>query len=113
MTTQLSQPLLQPFTQSLTLEQVTRLAASGQASDVDYLMGCLDVEEFVACKLVDFGLSQVEARPGRLRIRHYLFNGTLIQRNYAALYFKRRGFTDTLDEAVALGCIDEIQAYAE
>jgi hypothetical protein len=53
----------------------------------------------------------VKTDEGADRIRHYLFQGAQIQRNYAALYFKRRDEMAPLHEAVAQGKIDEIQAY--
>jgi hypothetical protein len=36
-----------------------------------------------------------------------------IQRNYAALYFKRRGAKNILKEAVKQGCIDKLQAFSK
>lgn len=47
---------------------------------------------------------------GVARIDHYLFEGTQRQRNYAALYFKRRGDLPRLARAVAAGAVDETQA---
>lgn len=97
----------------LTLDAVTLLAATGRACDVDTLMQRLDDRaSFTECKLIDHALGLVEARAGRQRIYHYLFAGNPIQRNYAALFFKRRGATDILAEAVAAGAIDTVQAYA-
>ena len=102
------------------LNSLTRYAAfvatgnSGLSADVDALMAALVAQDDIATtRLVDFALSLVETPPGRQRIRHYLFNGARIQRNYAALYFKRRGWLDVLDEAVALGLIDNLQAYSK
>ncbi|BAY74514.1 GUN4 domain protein [Nostoc linckia NIES-25] len=63
--------------------------------------------------LVDFTLGLVDTPQGQDRIRHYLFNGTQIQRNYAALYFKRRGAKNILKEAVNQGCIDKLQAFSK
>ena len=89
------------------------LGTSAKREDVDYLMNALTrQDDFATSRLVDFALSLVDTREGKQRIRHYLFNGEQRQRNYAALYFKRKGYTDVLDEAVALGKIDHIQAYA-
>ncbi len=68
-------------------------------------------DDFATSRLVDFALGLVDTREGKLRIRDYLFNGVQQQRNYAALYFKRRGWTDLLDEAVRQGKIDHLQAY--
>jgi hypothetical protein len=88
------------------------LGRSGAAADVDTLM--LNLHErvdFTTTRLVDFALSLVKTDEGADRIRHYLFQGAQIQRNYAALYFKRRDEMAPLHEAVAQGKIDEIQAY--
>jgi len=97
----------------LTLDAVTLLATTGRTCDVDALMQRLDDRaSFTECKLIDHALGLVEARAGRQRIHHYLYAGNPIQRNYAALFFKRRGATDILTEAVAAGAIDAVQAYA-
>jgi hypothetical protein len=89
------------------------LGKSGAAADVDALMHALHThDDFATSRLVDFALGLVDTREGDGRLRHYLFHGAPIQRNYAALYFKRRGRTALLDEAVAQGKIDATQAYA-
>jgi hypothetical protein len=86
---------------------------AGKPEDVDRLMEALAKNDDLATtKLVDYALGLVDTRDGRVRLRHYLFNGSQQQRNYAALYFKRRGQVDLLDEAVVLGMIDEKQAYS-
>ncbi|CUS04528.2 Transcriptional regulator, MarR family (fragment) [Candidatus Promineifilum breve] len=88
------------------------LGQSGAAPDIDTLMGHLHEQvDFATTRLVDFALGLVDTHEGAGRIRHYLFHGGLIQRNYAALYFKRRQEMALLHEAVAQGKIDEIQAY--
>lgn len=86
---------------------------SGAASDVDILMSHLHEHvDFATTRLVDFSLSLVVTVEGTGRIHHYLFHGVQIQRNYAALYFKRLGEMALLHEAVAQGKIDEVQAYS-
>ena len=60
-------------------------------------------DDLATYKLVDYAISHVSTSVGLQRLRHYLFHGLLPQRNYAALYFKRRGFTDTLREALSQG----------
>ncbi len=91
----------------------TALGRSGAAADVDALMIHLHEQvDFATTRLVDFALGLVETIEGAGRIRHYLFHGGQIQRNYAALYFKRRDEFAPLHEAVAQGKIDEIQAYS-
>jgi hypothetical protein len=98
---------------TLTLDQVTLLATTGRACDIDALMQRLDDHaSFTECKLIDHALNLVETREGRQRIYHYLFAGDAIQRNYAALFFKRRNATEILVDAVEAGAIDIVQAYA-
>ena len=97
----------------LTLTALERRARSGNLSDIDYLMENLEVSQsFLNCKMIDYALGQVSSREGAERIKHYLFNGSQMQRNCAALYFKRLGATLVIDEAFQQGCIDEIQAYS-
>lgn len=89
------------------------LGRSGAARDVDILMHALVAGEDIATsRLVDFALGLVETREGRERLRHYLFEGNAQQRNYAALYFKRRNVTYYLEEALAAGKIDWHQAFS-
>ncbi len=96
-----------------TLDDLKQRATSGRASDVDFLMEHLEWSHtFSRCKVIDFALSLVSSAEGQARLGHFLFNGSQIQRNYAALYFKRRGDAQLVDEAVQCGCIDEIQAYS-
>jgi hypothetical protein len=64
-------------------------------------------------KLIDYALGLVRNLDGQLQIEYYLFNGTLVQRNYAALYFKRIGADKILAEAVEMGCVDSIQAFSK
>ena len=86
---------------------------SGRPADVDLLMDALaSRDDLATTRLVDYALSLVDTRVGRQRLNHYLFNGTQVQRNYAALYFKRRGLVGPLDEAIAQGKIDREQAYS-
>ena len=90
----------------------TALGKSGAAADVDALMVHLHERvDFTTTRLVDFALSLVKTDEGAGRIQFYLFHGAQIQRNYAALYFKRLDEMALLNEAVAQGKIDEIQAY--
>ena len=90
----------------------TALGRSGTVVDVDSLMHHLHERvDFTTTRLVDYALGLVETQEGADRIRHYLFNGAQIQRNYAALYFKRRDEMALLHEAVTRGKIDEIQAF--
>lgn len=89
-------------------------ARSGRTEDIDFLMGHLDMSRnFSLCKQIDYALGLVSSQEGRTRIRYFLFNGgSQIQRNYAALYFKRRGAIYLLEEAFQQGCIDSTQAFS-
>lgn len=85
----------------------------GSEVDVDYIMGHLTKDSSLAMTLyLDFALSIVENPDGIKRLEHYLFNGTLIQRNYSALFFNRRLDYEIVERAFKEGRIDEIQAFA-
>jgi hypothetical protein len=89
------------------------IGTSGRKEDVDYLMAVLEaMDDIATSKLVDFALSLVITREGIDRICYYLFNGTQGQRNYAALFLKRKGWVDYLVEAVEKGKIDRDQAFS-
>lgn len=91
----------------------TRLGYEGYAEHVDYLVSLLtDNVDFGTTRLVDYALDLVRNDEGIMRIRHYLFNGTQIQRNYCTLYFSRHGQWDIVKKAYDMGLIDYIQAYA-
>jgi hypothetical protein len=100
--------------QALTLINLKQRAQSGRMTDVDYLMKNLDTNKtFTGYKLIDFALTLVSTDEGRDRIEYFLFNGSQVQRNYAALYFNRRGEWKVLDMAVQRGCVDSLQAYSK
>ncbi len=87
---------------------------AGQSEDVDRLMGQLAAgTDLATIKLADYALSLISTRAGREKLLEYLFTGIPIQRNYAALYFKRRGaYQERLDEAVRQGLVDAELVYA-
>jgi hypothetical protein len=88
-------------------------AESGTAKDIDYIMGKLSNESTLAdTKFVDFALGLVTSSDGFEQIKYYLFNGTLMQRNYASLYFNRLGEWKYVKEANEKGLIDDTQAFA-
>lgn len=88
-------------------------AKAGRPIDVDYIMNNLTVESSLAMtRYIDFALSLVENSEGIMRIEYYLFNGTLIQRNYASLFLNRLGEWKPVKKAYELGLIDEVQAYS-
>lgn len=95
-------------------DEFVSMGQSGKTSDVDYLMSTLEEQYDIAnFKLVDYALGLVRTKIGTDRIKYYLFSGTKIQRNYAALYFKRAGEKGILIEAMNLGCIDRVQALSK
>lgn len=88
-------------------------AVNGSSADVDYIMDNLTVDStFAMTRYVDFALSLVEKSEGIERIKYYLFNGTLIQRNYASLFLNRLGEWEPVKQAYEQGLIDETQAYS-
>ena len=108
------QEALQEYQKSSRYDVFVAMGRTGGVSDVDALMESLENEQNTATtKLVDYTLGLVNTNEAKDRIRHYLFNGTQIQRNYAALYFKRKGAKDILIEAVQQGCIDRVQAFSK
>ena len=101
-------------TSLIPLEELSNFGRSGQPADVDHLMAVLMQQNLLAVtKSVDYALSLVQTESGMERIRFYLIHGEPIQRNYAALFFKRLGREEILARAVALGKIDPIQAFSK
>lgn len=89
-------------------------ANTGRAENITYLMETLETaRSFAQCKIIDYALGLVVSAEGREAIKNYLFNGSPVQRNYAALYFKRLGNRTLINRAVQQGCIDEIQGYSK
>lgn len=81
-----------------------------KVNPVDEIMNSLkDAETIGECKLLDHKLSQIYNEDSR--IQHYLFYGNQRQRNYAALYFKRKGNMNLLKQAYDQGKIDRTQAF--
>ncbi len=96
------------------MTEIAQRAKNSTDADIDFLMKMLTEEtSFAVCKTIDFALGLVNTKAGCLRIRYYLFNGNPVQRNYAALYFKRRGNERILEKAIGLQCIDEKQAKSQ
>lgn len=95
------------------LRELIERAERGNEADVDYIMSHLTNNSTLAMtRYVDYALSLVENQKGVNRLEYYLFNGTLIQRNYSSLFFNRRLDYDIVKRAYKEGRIDEIQAYA-
>lgn len=95
------------------LQELIDKARKGSPEDIDSIMGHLtDDPSFATTRFVDFALSLVDTPDGFGQIKHYLFNGSQIQRNYASLYLNRAGEWELVKEAFSRGLIDEIQAFA-
>ncbi len=95
------------------LGELIARAESGYEDDVDYIMSHLTNNSSLATtRFVDYSLSFVVNAKGILQLEYYLFNGTLIQRNYSSLFFNRRLDYDIVLRAFKEGRIDEIQAFA-
>ena len=100
-------------TYNLSLSEIVKKIDNGSASDIDYFMSILTNESSIeTIKIIDFALSQVRSSDGVKQIKYYLFNGTKIQRSYAALYFKRHQKFEILKQAVKENCIDNIQTFS-
>ncbi len=70
------------------LGELIERAERGTAEDVDYIISHLtDASSLAMTRYVDYALSLMENPEGVLRLEYYLFNGTLIQRNYCCLFF--------------------------
>jgi len=96
----------------LLAELITK-AERGNVHDIDFIMSFLTAESSLAeTRFVDFALSLVETQEGFDRVTHYLFHGSLIQRNYASLYLNRLGERKSVKLAYEQGLIDEVQAFA-
>ncbi|KYG72900.1 hypothetical protein [Roseivirga echinicomitans] len=95
------------------LGELIERAERGNEEDVDYVISHLtDNSTLAMTRYVDFALSLVENQKGISRLEYYLFNGTLIQRNYCCLFFNRRLDYELVDRAFRAGLIDEIQAFS-
>lgn len=95
------------------LQELIDYAESGCGSDVDAIFENLTIESsFAETRFVDFALSMVSNPEGIKQIKHYLFKGTQIQRNYACLFFNRLGEYQDVEKAFQEGLIDEAQAFS-
>jgi hypothetical protein len=95
------------------LQELIEKAETGEAADVDFIMGHLNHDStFELTRYVDFALGLVINENGISRIEHYLFNGSLIQRNYSSLFFNRRLDYEIVLKAFSQGLIDEVQAFS-
>ena len=88
-------------------------ASNGSKDDIDFIMAHLtDESNFKMTRFVDYALSLVNNPEGVDRIVHFLFRGSLIQRNYSSLYLNRIGLWKPVRDAFDEGLIDEVQAFS-
>ncbi len=94
------------------LRELIEYALEGSMKNIDYIFSHLNKDsDLELTRYVDFALSVVENEEGLERMEYYLFNGTLIQRNYASLFFNRNGDYDLIEKANKMGLIDDLQAF--
>jgi hypothetical protein len=95
------------------IQSLQKWGRRGTVKDVDRIMQVLlSYDDMATIKTVDFALDLVRNPDGVHQIHYYLFNGRPRQRNYAALWCKRRRQTGFLDQAYKKGLVDENQAFA-
>lgn len=95
------------------LEYYIKLAKEGSKASIDEIMRRLNQCATIAeSKFIDFALGHIDSAEGMEVMKHYLFHGTQIQRNYCTLYFSRRDDYKLVREAYNKGLIDERQAFS-
>ena len=104
------------FTESSPLKDLSffiEKAKVGSKNHIDEIMAHLDRNtDFVTTRNIDYSLSLVENRLGIKRIKYYLFRGNQVQRNYACLFFNRKGEKRIIRRAYRRGKIDSLQAFS-
>jgi len=99
--------------EKLKLEQYVVMANSGDEKYIGKIMQRLNKDVTLQeTREIDYALSKINNPKSIEMIKLFLFEGTQIQRNYAALYFGRLHEYLILREAYDLGLIDEIQAFS-
>ena len=95
------------------LQYYVGLAKEGGEASIAELIGHLNMDMTIAeSKFIDFALGHVTDDTGFKIMERYLFHGTQIQRNYAALYFGRLGEWLIIRRAYDEGLIDYRQAFS-
>jgi hypothetical protein len=95
------------------VEEYMCMAKKGTPGDVDGLFLQLNEQaDLPLTKIIDYCVGLVKTDEGIARIKHYLFYGTQMQRNYATLFFARRNDWNPVNRAYARGLIDYKQAYS-
>jgi hypothetical protein len=87
------------------VNRVIEIEPLANLSHIDTMMQSLEEEGDKMGKIVDQSLSLVQTPEGQNRIKHYLFNGTQKQKDYATRYFKDKGRKDILVEAYQLNSL--------
>ncbi len=95
------------------IDYYVSLAKKGTKDTIKIIMNDLNKNMTLAeSKFIDFALGHVDTEEGFNVMKHYLFNGTQIQRNYCALYFGRKGEYLIIRKAYDEGLIDAKQAFS-
>lgn len=95
------------------IDRYIKLAETGTKKSVDTIMEDLNPDMTIAySKFIDYALRYVVSCEGTDRMKHYLFNGTQIQRNYCALYFGRKEEWPLVRKAYEMGLVDGRQAFS-
>jgi hypothetical protein len=95
------------------LEYYKKLALEGTVDNVNLLISKLDhTADIPTTKVIDYCLGFVENPEGIERLKHFLFHGSQMQRNYCTLYFARRNEWEVVNRAYKQGLIDYKQAYS-
>ncbi|MBI9101523.1 MAG: hypothetical protein JEY99_03835 [Spirochaetales bacterium] len=93
--------------------KIKKHCLSGTQRDIDQVLSILNGGvDLPTTRAVDYYLSLVKNPEGIEQLKHYIMNGTLIQRNYCTLYFARKNDWDIVNRAYNEGLIDRIQAYS-
>lgn len=95
------------------LSHYIELAKIGDEKSIEILMSGLNQEMTLKeSRELDYALSFITKKESMDVLKKYLFEGSQIQRNYAALFFGRNHEYILLREAYDLGLIDEKQAFS-
>ena len=95
-------------------KEIEELCKKGRPEDIDQVMSYLnETVDIPMTKVIDYYLGTISSITGMKQIEYYLFNGSQIQRNFAALFFVRINDWKLVNKAYKLGLIDYIQAYSK
>lgn len=95
------------------LQRYITLAKLGTKESVNEIMKELNKSTTLAqTKFIDYALGLVKSCEGTDRLKHFLFYGTKMQRNYCALYFGRLDEYSLVRQAYEKGLVDAKQAFS-